>query len=529
MNKNKWLSGFLVAGWLLFGCRAVMGPQTEQPVPPTVPLATSPIPTPAIQFTPELATQSPTLPVVGTLPPLEENWNDRAVYKQGLVKDQQDVLDRLNGASIYHLEVEIADDYVSLTGKERVRYTNQESEPLQELYFQLFPNMAGGETRLTAVLVNEQDAPFSLEYAGASARVPLEGGLAPGESVVIQLDFQVSLPTDGGGNYGLFGYIDEVLVLDGFYPAIPVFDERGWHAGPVPQNSDTTFQDASFYLVRVTAPRGLVIASSGTQVDFQENQGRQIVTLAAGPARDFYLAGSEQFHKSSQQVGEIQVNSYVLGGLEDRSEVALKVATNALQGFSARLTGYAYTEFDVVSTPMDGALGIEYPGIIGINKEMYAIDQPENRLEATLAHEVGHQWFYNMLGNDQMNHPWLDEALTQYITGTYYLDQYGPQGLEAYRQSWVSRWDRAESKPLPIGMPAAYYQGSEYSAIVYGRGPLFVEALAQKMGQDVFDAFLRDYFSSNLWGIATPDVFKQNAQKACGCELDALFAEWVGP
>ena len=44
-----------------------------------------------------------------------------------------------------------------------------------------------------------------------------------------------------------------------------------------------------------------------------------------------------------------------------------------------------------------------------------------------------------------------------------------------------------------IGMPAAAYEGNAYSAIVYGRGPIFFDTLAEAMGQASFDAFLRDY------------------------------------
>ncbi|MCK7481703.1 MAG: hypothetical protein M0C28_34445 [Candidatus Moduliflexus flocculans] len=37
-------------------------------------------------------------------------------------------------------------------------------------------------------------------------------------------------------------------------------------------------------------------------------------------------------------------------------------------------------------------------------------------MESTVAHEVGHQWFYHLVGNDQLDDPWLDESLTQFVT-----------------------------------------------------------------------------------------------------------------
>ena len=148
-------------------------------------------------------------------------------------------------------------------------------------------------------------------------------------------------------------------------------------------------------------------------------------------------------------------------------------------------------------------------------------------LEATVAHETGHQWFYNVVGNDQTNDPWLDEAVTQYITALYYSDQYGSAGYQGYRDSWVSRWDRVQGEKIPVGLPAGSYTGKQYGAIIYGRGPLFIEALAQQMGQSTFDLFLRDYYQANEWGIGYPDSFETSAEEHCQCNLTSLFEEWL--
>lgn len=466
-------------------------------------------------------------------PPTADHWDDRAIFRAGLIKDEQAALDQLPGATVYHLDVQLAGDLSGLQGQLRVRYTNQETEPLDAVYFQLFPNMAGGKSTVSAVEVDGQAVKPIYESENATVRVPLASPLPPDQQVVIQLDFKVEVPTEIGGNYGLFGYLNDILVLDGFYPAIPVYDEQGWHAGQVPPNADTTFQDASFYVVRVTAPADLTLVASGKEVDRTQQSDRQSVTFAAGPARDFYLAASDRFEVASKTIGETTINSYAFKDHAEGSQAALETAGNAIESFSARLGAYPYTEFDVVSTPMQGALGIEYPGITGINLAVYdpkatisGLSAPVI-LESTVAHEVGHQWFYNAVGNDQHNEPWLDEAVDQYVTGLYFLDQYGQAGQTSYRDSWLSRWERVKREAIPIGQPASSYQGKEYSAIIYGRGPLFIEALAQKLGQATFDQFLRDYYSSTKWGIGTPAVFKQLAEKHCECDLTPLFAEWV--
>ncbi len=472
---------------------------------------------------------------VGSPQPQAADWDDRTIYRSGLVAGAQGALDELPEASVYHLDVQIANDLRSLAGRQEVRYTHSSarSESLDTVCFQLFPNMMGGRTTISAATVDEQVVEPSYLAGESAVRVALPQALAPGASAVIAFDFEVTLPQDAGGNYGLFGYIDGILALDGFYPAIPVYDDAGWRAGPIPPNADYTFQEASFYRVRVTAPRELTLAASGVEIARERQGRRQIVTYAAGPARAFYLAGSKDYIAVSDQAGDVKVNSYALKGREEGARAALKTAVKALGAFEARLGEYPYTEFDVASTPMQGAWGIEYPGVTGINYALYDLDETFSgapapvMMESVVAHELGHQWFYNVVGNDQINEPWLDEALVQYLTGLYFYDAYGAQGMAQYRATWLSRWDRVGRQPIPVGLPAGEYEGKEYGAIVYGRGPLFMEALAERMGQDMFDAFLRDYYESHLWGVGTGEAFKSMAEEHCGCDLTPLFEEWV--
>ncbi len=463
------------------------------------------------------------------------DWDNREVYRGNLFPGEQAVLDDLSAASVYHIRVVIGDDLRELTGQMEVRYTNQEETALDEVHFQLFPNLSGGRTTLSAVRVDgEIVAPEMLE-GGAAAVVRLPRALQPGEQAVLSMDFRVTIPDQVGGNYGLFGYFNNVLVLDGFYPAIPVFDQRGWNSGPLPPNADSTYQDASFYLVTVDAPEDLVLVASGSEVERAAADGRQRVTFAAGPARDFYLAASPDFIRVSGKTGDTVVNCYVLPGREQTAREALKTALDALEIFSRLIGPYPYSELDVVSTPMQGAIGIEYPGVTGINLVVF---DPQGQLsgrpaveflESTVAHEVGHQWFYNAVGNDQIHEPWVDEALVQYITGLYFREMYGEEGYQSARQSWLNRWQRTGNAEIPIGKPAGDYDGREYGAIVYGRGPLFFEALNKEIGDDVFSRFLQRYYTSQKWDIASGEELQQTAEQRCGCDLDALFARWVTP
>jgi aminopeptidase N len=332
------------------------------------------------------------------------------------------------------------------------------------------------------------------------------------------------------GNYGLFGSFDGLLVLQEAYPIIPVFDEDGWDIDlPAPQG-DLTYLDMSYYIVRVTLPEGLQPVGSGFVLDHKVQDDQQSITFVAGPARDFYFAAGD-FVRTSDRYGETIINTYVLPRAEESAESSLLYGKAALAILNERLGDYPYTEFDMISTPML-ALGIEYPGIIALNADMY---DPRAEisglpgtffLESVIAHEVAHQWYYNLVGNDQINEPWLDEAIVQYLTGIYFLDAYGENAYQEFRQSWIDRWERVEGEPIPVGLPVAEYEGREYGAIVYGRGPLFVEALADEMGDELFWEFLQTFTNTYAWGISQPEDFKSMAEATCDCDLAAVWETW---
>lgn len=530
LNLRKMFRAVLITYIVLVALTACAAPTTTVTATPSPTAIPEPITTSEPTAAPTSPEEPPAVPMPIASHLFDVAWDDRAIFREGLIDAEREALDRLPGATVYHIDLQIPDDFLLLQGREEVRYTNQEDEPLDAIYFRLFANTAGGAATVSAVKVDDQDVEPVYELQNSALRVPV--ALQPGEQVVIQMDFEVEAPREMGGNYGLFGYFDGVLVLDEFYPVIPVYDDEGWNVEVPPPGGDVTHFDASFYLVRVTAPAALTVVASGIVVGREREADTRVLTFAAGPARDFYLAASEDYTAISTTVGKTTVNSYAFAERADGAELVLQFATEALRSYNARFGVYPYTEFDVVSTPMQ-ALGMEYPGVVAIALNLY---DPSEKvwglpsrvvLEPTVAHEVAHQWFYNAVGNDQVDEPWLDEAVVQYVVGFYFIDAYGEDAVWGWRDSWYDRWERVDRADIPIGMPTGAYKGREYGAIVYGRGPLFIAALAEEIGQETLDEFLRDYYESHKWGIGTSDAFKQLAEHHCQCDLTALFEEWV--
>ncbi len=460
--------------------------------------------------------------------------DDLSLFKNGLIPSQQHVLNEMKGASVYHIEFNIREDISYVSGHEEVQYTNTETVALHEVELRLFPNILGGKMDVSSVSVDDKSAEPKYDLENSLMIIPFSTPLQPKQSVILKMDFVDKLPLTVEQNYGVLAYYDNVLALAHSYPMICVYNEEGWNAEIPPQAGDVTFADAAFFIVKINAPKGLMLVTTGSEISHSESGQTQTLTIADGPARDFYLTASPNYKEVSMKFGEVTINSYALNGSEAGAQAALDIAAKAIDVYSKRYAPYPYTEFDIVATPTL-ALGIEYPGMVAIASRIYDVNGDYRGtptriyMESTVAHEVAHQWFYNLVGDDQLDEPWLDESLAQFATLQYYTDEHGSQGAQGFQASLEGRWKSIDEAKIPIGLPVAKYSGQEYSAIVYGRGPLFFVALKEKMGESAFDVFMKDYTTQLSWGIATPQFMQSLAEKHCDCDLNPLFKEWVYP
>lgn len=518
---------------VLTACR----PDTSPVPPPITPtpqsIATATMPDEVTAVPTHTSAPSPTAqPGLPASTLFETGWDDREPFRAGLVDAEQSVLQQLPGATIYHLDLQINNSMTQVDGTMDIRYTNQEPVALDAVYFHLYPNLLGGQITVTNVQVNGTAVSPTLEKTDTILRIPLAEPLEPGRQTIIHLAFTTSVPTEVGRNYGILAYVDGILALAHFYPMIAAFDDAGWHIEPAAESGDVVYGDSSFFLVRITAPANQIIVTSGIEISAEVNGDEKTAVIAAGPMRDFYLAASPDYQVVTATIGQTTLNSYATSGLEAGAAVILDTAVAAMEIYSNRFGPYPFTEMDLVNTP-NLALGIEYPGMMAITSRLYDLDgflgdTPNSAyIEGTTAHEVGHQWFYSVVGNDQLDEPWLDESITQYITWLYFRDRYGDTAAEGFYQSFQSRWDRIDQADIPIGLPVSAYEGAEYSGIIYGRGPILIRELANVMGEDVFNTFLQDYYHTYQWNTATTADFLTLAESHCNCQLDALFAAEV--
>lgn len=418
----------------------------------------------------------------------------------------------------------------TLTGVERVRYMNTETGPLDALYFRLYPNLPGygGVMTVERVMLNGALVETTLEAEDSALRVPLEPPLAPGAVVDLTLWFRDTLPTDTSAGYGLFAFADGVYALAGFYPTIPVYNDEGWNVEVAPPYGDATFTDVAFYQVRLTVSADLTLVASGSTLETIDNDdGTRTWVAVGGPMRDFYIAMSADYKVVSEEVDGTLVNSYYRPAQAGGGELALQYAANALRLFSQEFGPYPYSELDVVATPTKAG-GIEYPGAIVVAQGLY--DQPDGFFELATAHEVAHQWWYGLVGNDQLDEPWLDESLTNYSAYLYYQGTAGQAQADSIKERvFEAPYHAAQEagQDRAVAGPVAGFSEGNYGAIVYGKGPLFFDAVRARLGDDAFFASLQAYLKAHRYGVAYPDDLIAAFDDTSGRQIDDLYDFWI--
>jgi len=223
----------------------------------------------------------------------------------------------------------------------------------------------------------------------------------------------------------------------------------------------------------------------------------------------------------------VAIHSYALERDAQAGKRGLQQAATAVRSYQARIGAYPFTELDLVETATTAG-GIEYPGLIVVAERLYDDAQVQ---EFTTVHEVAHQWWYSLVGNDQVDEPWIDEALAQYTSILYYRDRYGSEQAQfLVGLIFGERYDgaRQDDEDMRADLPVAGYSEERYGQIVYGKAPLFFDALYQAMGDEKFNAFLKAYFESRRYDIATAQHLLDAAEtQLARATIDQLLHKWI--
>jgi aminopeptidase N len=308
------------------------------------------------------------------------------------------------------------------------------------------------------------------------------------------------------------------VTLGNWYPVVaPYRKEKGWYGLTFFPVGDPYVSDVADYHVTITTTPEVILAGTG-----QESHDGNVWRYEAADARSFAFAASNAYQVSTQQVGSTTVRVYYFANNQAAGEASLQTAGQALAQFEEIYGPYPYSDYRIAETEFAG--GLEFTGMTMLGASFF--DQFDGTTRTPLlpltAHEVAHQWFYGLLGSDQVTQPWLDEALAEY-SGYLYYEKHLPGDVDWWWTYAVDQW--APTGKIDSGI-YEFRDNRGYMDAVYRRGALFVRDLRKAMSDPAFFAFLKEYVRRNSFRTVTSQDFFQLVREFTTADLVPLQEEY---
>jgi len=425
----------------------------------------------------------------------------------------------------YKIQVSLNDQTHTLRGQEEIEYVNNSPDPLEFIWFHIWPNAYRNDSTAYALQMAREEktrkqlAKFrdrglldSLDFTvdGKKARFErhpqhidvvkllLPAPLAPGGRVRIATPFFVDLPE----YISRSGHVKQSYMVCQWYPKPAVYDHKGWHAFPYLDQGEYYSEFGSFD-VSITVPSDYIVGATGILQNADELQqyksigaanlksasrkntvrykapaaatktlqykGQQIPDFAWFADRNFVIR-YDTLQLSPGRVIDVFTYHHPDGNKHwVNSTDYVKSGTRA---YSSYLGAYAYPVVQAVEGPKnESSGGMEYPMITLITSPEAGVEE----LDAVITHEVGHNWFMSMLGSNERMHAWQDEGLNTYYQFRYEAEKYRYNSIfgkqipgelrkmpaDQFQSAIYSTLNKAIPMESPIDLPAADYPNED--------------------------------------------------------------------
>ena len=406
---------------------------------------------------------------------------------------------RSPGDPLYRTELSTGGQGHVWLGTHRIAFTNLEPDPLDTIYLRLWSNGVLGCAAGSILISNLQGGTITATTQRCTAvEVTLDAPLASGARTSISMALRIEVPPKNDR----FGYHEGLVLIGTALPTLAIHDDTGWHLDPFVDLGESFYSVVGAYRVTLEAPNVLATPSTGVLVDRHgAGPGRESRTYAARDVRDFAWAAARLKTLTARSGDTRVVVSYQPDAVtRGRAEARLRDAVTSMDTFSRAFGTYPYGEIDVVLAGHASFGGMEYPTVIFTNPA-----------RLTVSHELAHQWWYGIVGDDEYAEPWLDES---FATWSQYLP------FDPWRACRHYTFPGADAR-ITIDMGYWDTHRGEYGTI-YGGGGCLLANLAHRLGLHRFTAVLRRYATAHWLGIARTEGFKARLEAAAARYLPHL-------
>lgn len=455
-----------------------------------------------------------------------------------------------NNVSTYNLKVDVDEINKKAKVSQQTEYINKTNTTLENVCFHLYPNSfkesatnkpvsvlyenkaypngeSFGEISLTSVLVNNLETETTLEGDDKTIlNVNLKSELYPNEKVTFNFEYEITLPNINHR----FGYGDNTINLCNFYPIACVFENGNFNKSEYHYNGDPFYSDMANYNVEILHFETYKVATTGNLISSETTDHTTTTKIEAKAVRDFAIILSDKFEVSSQNVGNTTIKYYYYN--DQNPTTSLQTAVDSLNTFNEIIGKYPYNTLSVVESNFVHG-GMEYPNLVMISDSLDKYEDYQN----TIIHEIAHQWWYGMVGNNEYAYGWLDEGLTEFTTALFYeknpsynltYDEIVKNANSSYCLFVEVYGDIFGSVDTTMDRALNEYKTEpEYIYISYVKGMLLFDSLREVLGKKAFDKCLKAYFKTCQGTNATPQDLISVFQNTSLRNLESFFNSWI--
>lgn len=499
----------------------------------------------------------------------------------------------------YKIQVSLDDDAHMLSAFETFDYVNNSPGALNELYIHLWPNAY--KNRKTALFrqllqtgdkkayatpekdlgyidslffkVNGEEVEWHLDSVYIDiCKIILKKPLSPGGSIQVSTPFRIKIPS---GKISRMGHLGQAYAISQWYPKPAVYDAYGWHAMPYLTLGEFYSEYGSFE-VSITVPKNYVVGATGdlqTESEMAWLNKRAIETEAIerfektmdfptsdketktllfkqSNVHDFAWFADKRYHVLKGDVmlpwSKEKVTTWSLFTNSEPLlwKKSITYLNQAIYSYSLWNGDYPYKSCTAVDGTISAGTGMEYPNITIIGKS-----GSEIVLDGTIAHEVGHNWFYGIVGSNERDHGWMDEGVNtsneiRYLMKYYNNDSVGVKnylgnlglfgritGMNKLQEQDLNYleylYSARKRSEQAIETPSDQFTPTNYGTIMYAKTGVGFGFLQSFLGDSVYDACMLAYVAKWKFKHPYPVDMQKVFEEVSSRDLNWFFHSYI--
>ncbi len=456
----------------------------------------------------------------------------------------------------YNMDVKLDTEKHQLNVTQKLKYVNNTGADLDEIYFNAIPaaySKNGGKVSFESIQVMGKELSMT-NVKETVYKVKLDTQLKKGDSLDLDMQYTLTVPEIPNR----YGYVKECYNFGNFIATPALYENGKWLVQPYIDIGDAFYTEISDYRVKIDVPEGYTVCASGTLKDG---------IYEANDMRDFAFSAAKDLKVLTAKHEDCNIHVYYSEACQYQAETVMKSAKESLELFNKTLGKYPYESLSLLLCSVaDDIGGMEYPGMILLQthnnqdflykymnghlsedellktienddlelglpsridgKPLSADDLKKeiltmtSNLDICTAHEIAHQWFYGIVGNDEIRHAWLDEGFARFFDHYYAekcipeldSERFGIGDLIGVNQYYTDHYNGIANGEVYADLNKSLYdyrtQPMDYWDI-YEKGAALLAKFYYDLGEEAFVKAMKEYVQTFAFTEVDPEEFKE--------------------